>query len=347
MKIKISYLTLIFSLFALGIIIFEVSFQKDYLNLKLGIDEVKLKLSKIKAFNKKVDIEKTDFPIEELELTFSANKGGDIFKLPNLVYDGDPNYLLVQGIKQSPWTGLNVLSQEDIKALKHQEYLKKDSDNGGLINDLELKLFLDPEDPNDDNLDYDNDGFLNLEELSSGTKLDDARDHPSLVKLLKIKNVSIGYVPFTLKNIVVKNFSPKKDWDISIQNISTKKLYFIRQGYNIELLNISFYVKDVFYNSVDKTQNYILLDTFEQKTNKLIQSVKMYTDKKELLLYRFKVSLVNVSNEDKVIELEALNQEFSLQIKSSLEEKFRLSKIISPEEIEVYSLKDKRYYRVK
>lgn len=96
----------------------------------------------------------------------------------------------------------------------------EDTDADGIPDKFEnqyaVKGVLNPRNPNDARMDYDRDGFLNIEEYKHGTKLDDADDFPALGYLLRAVKVFKVDLPVKLLDIDTNRKNDSKEWDIAI-----------------------------------------------------------------------------------------------------------------------------------
>ena len=74
-------------------------------------------------------------------------------------------------------------------------------------------------------MDYDRDGFLNIEEFKNGTKLDDPESMPSLGYLLRVVKVERRNLPIRLVDIDTNRKDDPKQWDVIVmaQDPKTKK----------------------------------------------------------------------------------------------------------------------------
>ena len=92
-----------------------------------------------------------------------------------------------------------------------------DTDSDGIPDKVEIaSKFLNYRDPTDARLDYDNDGFLNIEEFEQGTKMDDPDDFPKLANLLRTVKVFKTEVQLSLVDIERNNSDDDKKWDIIV-----------------------------------------------------------------------------------------------------------------------------------
>ena len=79
-----------------------------------------------------------------------------------------------------------------------------DSDGDGIPDKVEVALGLDPKNPDDAKEDLDGDGFSNLEEYQAKTDPKDPKVHPSVLVLLRVKEIRARRMPFilTARNIM-------------------------------------------------------------------------------------------------------------------------------------------------
>ena len=92
-----------------------------------------------------------------------------------------------------------------------------DTDSDGIPDKVEIaSKFLNYRDPSDARLDYDNDGFLNIEEFELGTKMDDPDDFPKLANLLRTVKVFKTELQLNLVDIERNNSDDEKKWDIIV-----------------------------------------------------------------------------------------------------------------------------------
>ncbi|MDD5726978.1 MAG: hypothetical protein PHV59_00300 [Victivallales bacterium] len=98
-----------------------------------------------------------------------------------------------------------------------------DRDNDGIPNAIELKLGLNPENPDDALTDLDNDGFPNIFEYQEKTKINDPKSHPEMYKRLRLIEFRETLLPVELKTVVTNNKKDPKDWDIQINEVQGGK----------------------------------------------------------------------------------------------------------------------------
>jgi hypothetical protein len=99
-----------------------------------------------------------------------------------------------------------------------------DSDGDGIPDLVEQKYahFLNYLNPQDARQDYDNDGFLNVEEYRAGTAMDDPDDFPPLGVLLRTIRTFRRPLPLQMRNIDTNNSEDKDKWDVSLQFMDPK-----------------------------------------------------------------------------------------------------------------------------
>ncbi len=76
-----------------------------------------------------------------------------------------------------------------------------DTDRDGIPDKLENALGLNPQDPSDAKGDLDGDGFTNVEEYQAKTDPKDAKSHPSIVNLLRVKELRGKRLPLVFSAV--------------------------------------------------------------------------------------------------------------------------------------------------
>ena len=94
-----------------------------------------------------------------------------------------------------------------------------DRDNDGIPNVTEIKLGLNPDDPDDALDDMDGDGFPNVFEYKEETNIQNARSHPEMYKRLQLIEFRETLLPYKLKTVVTNNKKDAKDWDVQINEM--------------------------------------------------------------------------------------------------------------------------------
>ena len=94
---------------------------------------------------------------------------------------------------------------------------EQDTDEDGIPDLVEQKYtFLNFRNPNDAREDYDNDGFLNIEEIQAGTDPADAESFPPLAMLCRSMRVFRQNLPFKLIEIDRNRTDDQSKWDIAV-----------------------------------------------------------------------------------------------------------------------------------
>lgn len=105
------------------------------------------------------------------------------------------------------------------KALPAPQSNKKanlDSDNDGIPDSEELRLKLDPNNPDDADKDWDTDGFSNYEEYLYSTNINDPKSHPAFYEKMNVVRIERPMLPFILKNVYFSENKGKKTARIQI-----------------------------------------------------------------------------------------------------------------------------------
>ncbi len=91
-----------------------------------------------------------------------------------------------------------------------------DRDNDGIPNTIEIKLGLNPDNPDDALYDMDNDGFPNIFEYQQKTNIKKSKSHPPMYMRLHLIEFRETLLPFKLKTVVTNGKKDPKEWDIQI-----------------------------------------------------------------------------------------------------------------------------------
>ncbi|MFW6414364.1 MAG: hypothetical protein ACOCZS_03580, partial [Verrucomicrobiota bacterium] len=122
---------------------------------------------------------------------------------------------------------------------------QRDSDEDGISDSVEDEYdFLDPQDPDDAEEDYDDDWFTNLEELEYGTDPADVADYPLLARNLQLRAIRQDRMDLVFKNIMGGGENvPKEDWDLvfNVLRDGSWKTEFVKVGEKIK----GYEIKDV------------------------------------------------------------------------------------------------------
>ncbi|MDD5596604.1 MAG: hypothetical protein PHV82_01585 [Victivallaceae bacterium] len=94
-----------------------------------------------------------------------------------------------------------------------------DRDNDGIPNVTEIKLGLDPDNPDDALYDMDGDGFPNVFEYKEGTNIQNAKSHPEMYKRLQLLEFRETLLPYKLKTVVTNNKKEAREWDVQINEL--------------------------------------------------------------------------------------------------------------------------------
>lgn len=103
-----------------------------------------------------------------------------------------------------------------------------DSDKDGISDKAEIQLGLNPQDAADAKGDLDADGFNNLEELLAKTDPKDAKSHPALVSLLRVKELRGKRLPLIFSGV---NRMPDGKMQL-VFNLTgaNRKTFWVREG---------------------------------------------------------------------------------------------------------------------
>lgn len=102
------------------------------------------------------------------------------------------------------------------RAVRTGTVSEMDRDNDGIPNVDEIRLGLNPDNPDDALYDMDNDGFPNIYEYQKKKKIKSSRSHPPLPERLHLIEFRETLLPFQLKLVNTNGKKDPKDWDIQI-----------------------------------------------------------------------------------------------------------------------------------
>ena len=102
-----------------------------------------------------------------------------------------------------------------------------DSDGDGISDKLELELGLNPLDPVDAEADLDSDGFSNLLEIEAGTGIKDAKSHPALMNLMRVKSMQSLKIPFVFSGL---NIMPDGKLQMIFNTAKPRKTFWVKEG---------------------------------------------------------------------------------------------------------------------
>jgi hypothetical protein len=102
-----------------------------------------------------------------------------------------------------------------------------DSDSDGISDKLELKMGLNPTDPEDAKSDLDGDGFANLLEVKAGTDIKDPKSHPALMNLLRVKSIQSLKIPFIFSGL---NKMPDGKLQMVFNITQPRKTFWVKEG---------------------------------------------------------------------------------------------------------------------
>lgn len=163
-----------------------------------------------------------------------------------------------------------------------------DTDNDGLPDKFEAQhAFLNYRNPNDALADYDNDGFLNIEEYKEKTKLDDPNDFPALGLLLRFKKIYKNNLPIKLIDVDKNRSDDTSKWDVTVNAYDPKTRKFKRQmkaigdevaGFKINSAGFNGEIPYVNVTSIaDKEQYRLIQNKDTQAKNFTVQLVYLYS----------------------------------------------------------------------
>ena len=135
-----------------------------------------------------------------------------------------------------PECGKELKNPPERKAFSYS-VASDDSDHDGISDKDEIRLGLNPNNPNDALQDNDGDGFSNLCEFRRGTSISDPKSHPPFWYRLRLVDLRTPPIPYRLKAISTNNSSDKSLWVIQVNDMrgSKKKTEFRNIGETLEI----------------------------------------------------------------------------------------------------------------
>ena len=225
----------------------------------------------------------------------------------------DCNYLILSSLPKCPWC------KTDTKPEVVIVQGTGDKDNDGISDQEEIKLGLNPEDPNDVHLDKDEDGFMNIDEYKADTDIADKNSHPSIIKRSKLhpRIRKTDYYPILFSYFTKLDEKDKKTWDIygDIVNSRGRRVKSIFKRVNDKIDEIGYVISDV---GSEDGKDFIVIEKEGEDPVKIFASKKM-TPKKTVYI------IVNELT-DKILTVE-LGKEFKLTDKSGNEERYKAESI--------------------
>lgn len=141
-----------------------------------------------------------------------------------------------------------------------QTIRERDSDQDGIIDSLEAKWGLNPNDPTDAVVDLDNDGFPTIVEVENETDPTDTSDYPPLIDYIRLVDVEETSIEFMLNGTAKfgDKYTLQIYWEYPDENTGTTEYVKVgeRFGRNNEFLAESFTEKRVQEGSkyIDKSR---------------------------------------------------------------------------------------------
>ncbi len=103
-----------------------------------------------------------------------------------------------------------------------------DTDKDGIPDQLENALGLNPQDASDAKADLDSDGFSNLEEIEAKTDPKDAKAHPALINLLRVKELRGKRLPLIFSDV---NKMPDGKYQLVFNFVGRqRKTFYVCEG---------------------------------------------------------------------------------------------------------------------
>jgi hypothetical protein len=118
-----------------------------------------------------------------------------------------------------------------------------DRDNDGIPTVTEIKVGLDPDNPDDALYDMDGDGFPNVFEYKQDTNIKSAASSPPLYMRLQLIEFRETLLPYKLKTVVTNNSKDPEKWDVQINYINsngTIKTKFEYLGSSIKMDKVNY-----------------------------------------------------------------------------------------------------------
>ena len=141
------------------------------------------------------------------------------------------------------------LCQNELKPVREVAIIIKDRndlDNDGIPNDVEVKLGMNQNDPEDAHNDMDGDGFSNLFEYKEETQINNPKSFPPMYKRLYMSSLKVIELDAMLMKVLAVG-DKKENWDIQV-NIG-ERTRFVILGDTIPLeKNRSYKIVDVIYD---------------------------------------------------------------------------------------------------
>lgn len=146
-----------------------------------------------------------------------------------------------------------------------------DSDKDGIPDKTENALGLNPQDPADAQGDLDSDGFTNLEEFQAQTDPKDAKAHPSLVNLLRVKELRGKKLPLIFSGV---NMMPNGKPQLVFNSFSggQRRTFYVAENSSIGVTN-----KVTAKPETDFVSG-VLTPKFEERENPNMPGIKIKVD---------------------------------------------------------------------
>ena len=219
----------------------------------------------------------------------------------------DCNYLIVSNLPKCPWCKTDTKPEVEIVRSSG------DKDKDGIPDQEELKLGLNPDDPNDAGLDNDKDGYTNLDEFKMKFDLADANSHPSIINRCKLHpRIRVAtYYPIILSYLTIGDEKDKKTWDIYADIIVNRRKSSIFKRVNDKIPELGYTITDV---GKEEGKEFIVLEKEGEEPVKIFASKKPAVKK---IVY----VIENELTKDRVMV--ELGKDFILKDKAGNEEKYK------------------------